>query len=485
VRRPARLALLSSIALLGALPLAEAAAQEIDGLSAEEAAAAAEAETEIPAAEGDEEATATLDLDALTHRAEKNWAGIRAAEARIRAARAQLDEAWVSPFFQGAVSAGFTLAPEARGSPIFSPDAQVPLSNPWQPVLGLQIEGIIPLWTFGKLGAARDAARAGIHAAEHDRAHVRSQLLYDVRRAYFALQLSLDIQQMLSEGLPQIRAALDHLTEQLAAGDPDVTETDRYRLSAALAEVEGREAQARHLEQSSRAALMILTGVRHFDVPECPMALVDVELEPVEFYVEHALADRPEVHMLEAATRAREAGLDFARAGFFPDIGLTYRFAISYAPGITDQTNPFIIDPANYMNIGAGLAMRWSLDIWGNAYRVDRAAAQLDDTRELAETARAGMELEVNEAYASAVEALRREEVFDRGRRDTRAWFISSAQGVEIGAAELDEMVDAVRAYFTARYSHLQAIHDADSSLANLERASASRITEHWESDCD
>ena len=164
---------------------------------------------------------------------------------------------------------------------------------------------------------------------------------------------------------------------------------------------------------------------------------------------------------------------------------LTYRFAISYAPGITDQTNPFIIDPANYMNIGAGLAMRWSLDLWGNAYRVDRAAALLDDVQGRSDEARAGMELEVSEAYASVVEALRREEIFDRGRRDTRAWFIASAQGVEIGAAELDEMVDAVRAYFTARYSHLQAIHDADSSLANLERTSASRVTEHWEPRCE
>lgn len=473
--------------MLAAFPLAAATAQEVDGLSAEEVAAAAEAATEIPSAEegADGEASATLDLDAFTHRAEKNWPGIRAAEARIRAARAQLDEAWVSPFFQGTVSAGFTLAPEARGSPIFSPDAQVPLSNPWQPVLGLQIEGIIPLWTFGKLGAARDAARAGIHAAEHDRGRVRSQLLYDVRRAYFALQLSLDIQQMLSEGLPQLHSALERLTEQLAAGDPEVTEVDRYRLSAALAEVEGREAQAIHLEQSSRAALTILTGVRHFEVPECPIALVDVELEPLEHYVEHALADRPEVHMLEAAARAREASLDFARAGFFPDVGLTYRFAISYAPGITDQTNPFIIDPANYMNIGAGLAMRWSLDVWGNAYRVDREAALVDDVRSRSEEARAGMELEVSEAYASVVEALRREQVFDRGRRDTRAWFISSAQGVEIGTSELEDMVEAVRAYFTARYSHLQAIHDADSALANLERTSASRVTEHWEADCD
>jgi outer membrane protein TolC len=472
VRRQARLLLVSFLALFASAPLAAAVAQE-----QEEDAAAAPS--------GDAEAAPLMDLAAFTRHAERTYPGVRAADARIRAAHAQLDEAWVSPFFQGAVTAGFTLAPEAHGSPIFSPDAQVPLANPWQPVVGISIEGLIPLWTFGKLGAARDAARAGIRAAESDRARVRNQLLYDVRRAYFALQLSLDLQQMLAEGLPQIRGALQHVEERLAEGDADVSETDRYRLSAALAEVEAREAQAQHLEASSRAALRVLTGVRHFEVPECPLQLVDVDLEPLDYYLAHALSDRPEVRMLEAAQRAREASLDVARAGFFPDIGLTYRFAISYAPGITDQTNPFIIDPANYMNIGAGLAMRWSLDIWGNAYRVDRESALLDDVRARSDEARVGLELEVSDAYATLAEALRRAEAYDRGRRETRAWFISSAQGVEVGAAEMNDLVDAVRAYFTARYSHLQAVADADMALANLSRVSATPITDRWERSCD
>jgi outer membrane protein TolC len=486
VRRPARLLALSLAALACAWPLAAVTiAQEDDEDDVDLGVTAADAADGSAPSGSEDEEVPTLDLQAFTHHAEKTYPGLRAAEARIRAAHAQLDEAWVSPFFQGAVTAGFTLAPEARGSPIFSPDAQVPLSNPWQPVVGISIEGLIPLWTFGKLGGLRDAARAGIRAAESDRLRVRNQLLYDVRRAYFALQLSLDLQQMLAEGLPQIRAALQHVEERLAEQDPDVTETDRYRLSAALAEVEAREAQARHLEMSSRAALRILTGVRHFEVPECPLALVDVDLEPLDTYLAHALSDRPEVRMLEAATRAREASLDIARAGFLPDIGLTYRFAISYAPGITDQTNPFIIDPANYMNIGAGLAMRWSLDLWGNAYRVDRESALLDDVRGRSDEARAGLELEVNDTYETVVEALRRAESYDRGRRETRAWFISSAQGVEVGTAELSDMVDAVRAYFTARYGHLQAIADADTALANLSRVSAMQITERWERSCD
>lgn len=468
MRRPARLCLLAFIAALIVVPLITGPLDAI----------AQDAAVEDPEAP-------VMDLAAFVHHAEKNYPGIDAADARIRAARAQLDEAWVTPFFQTYLTAGFTLAPEVRGSPIFSPDSQLPLDNPWQPVLSLTLEGVIPLWTFGKLGAARDAARAGIRAAESDRARVRAQLLYDVRRAYFAHQLALDLQQMLHEGLPRLREAMAHIEERLAAGDPDVDQFDRYRLAAALADIEGRQAQARHLERSSRAALRVLTGVADFRVPECPLAPVEMELEELDYYLAHAMDDRAEVRMLEAAIRAREAGLDVARAGFFPDIGLVYRFGTSYAPGITDQSNPFVVDPANYTSVGAGLVLRWSLDFWGNAYRVDRAAALLDDVRERTSEARAGMELEISDAYESVIDARSRMDSYDRGRRETRAWFIAAAQAVDLGTAELPDLTDAVSGYFLARFAHLQAIHDLDVAVANLERVSAIAVTERWEPSCE
>ncbi|MCA9604130.1 MAG: TolC family protein, partial [Myxococcales bacterium] len=278
MRRPALLAWLTLASAAICLPLAHAQQEE---------------EREEPSAD-----PPLMNLAAMEKAAERSWPGNRAARARLRAAQAQLDEAWVSPFFQSTVTAGVSLAPEVRGSPIFSPDPQLPVSNPWQPVLGFTVEGAVPLWTFGKLPAARDAARAGIRAAQADRQRVRNQLRYDVRRAYFSLQLALDLRQMLDEALPQIREQAERLEEQIADGDEEVTELDQYRMEAALAEIEAREADADRLLASTRAALTILTGVREYRIPECPIEAVDVELRPRTFYTRRATTDRPEVRML-------------------------------------------------------------------------------------------------------------------------------------------------------------------------------------------
>ena len=189
--------------------------------------------------------------------------------------------------------------------------------------------------------------------------------------------------------------------------------------------------------------------------------------------------------MLEAAVRARQASLDVAEAGFFPDIGLVYRFGTTYAPGITDQTNPFVIDQANYTSLQAGIVLRWSLDLWGNAYRVDRQAALLDDTRHRSREAARGIELEAAEAYEAVQAARRQVESWGRGRRASRRWFIAAAQGRDVGTVETRDLVDAVRSYFTNRYGHLQAIHDLNTALANLERTTGDRIVDRWEPPCE
>lgn len=443
-------------------------------------------EGEVERAEGEDEAPPrVMNLAQLTRAATRSYPGVRAARARLRAAQAQLDEAWVSPFFQSTITAGVGLAPEVRGSPIFSPDSQLPVQNPWQPVLGFSIEGAIPLWTFGKLPAVRDAARAGIRAAAADRQRVRGQLLHDVRRAYFAYQLSLDLRQMLNEALPQIRDAASRLDEQLANGDSSVSDLDRYRLETAVAEIEAREADVNRLETMSRTALATLTGVQRFTIPECPIEPAEITLRPRSHYVRAARQDRPEVRMLEAAVRARQASLDFAEAGYFPDLALAYRFGTTYAPGITDQTNPFVIDQANYTSIQAGLVLRWSLDLWGNAYRVDRQSALLEDARERSQEALRGISLEVAAAYEAASAAHAQVESWGRGRTSSRRWFIAAMQGRDVGSTEPRDLVDAARAYLGARYAHLQAIHDFNVALAELERTSGTRVTEAWESPCD
>ncbi|MBN1655259.1 MAG: TolC family protein [Deltaproteobacteria bacterium] len=431
---------------------------------------------------------AVTDLATLIQAAERNNPGIRATNHNIAAARARLNEAWVSPFFQFDVTTSFGLAPEARGtSAVTAEDSQLPVDNRWLPVFKTEVKGAIPLWTFGKLSAARQAARAAVRGAELDRDQKKAELLFDVRRAYYALQLALDIQQMISEGRNKLANAVERLDKRLESDDPEVNQSDKYRLASTLAEVDARSSEAVRLAESSVAALQILTGIKLIRVPDCPLEPVDFAPESITTYKKIGRKERPEAGMLRAAIVATEADLDANQARYFPDIALALQASTSYSSGITDQSNPFVPDPANYNSFGAALVARWSLDFWGNAYRVERSKQNLLKINSGLDQALDGIALEVATTHSAVMDAKRRVEAWKKGHQETRRWFVSAAQAEEVGVGETKELVDAVGAYFKARYNHLQAVYDFNLAVAHLERTIGSSLLtlDEWNQSCE
>lgn len=498
--RPARLAwvsasLCAALAWVGAaagpVPPPSARADEpgaTPGGSPEPGAAGPSASPAGSLSDGAEGSARAETLASLLRRAERAWPGLSAADHRVAAAEARLQEAWLSPLLQFNATAGAAMVPGARGTPVFSPDSQLPLGNTWGPALSVRVEGAIPLYTFGKLGAGRDAARAGIAAAEAERERARAQLRFDVRRAYFALGLALDARQMIREGQSKLDRAVRRLEERIAADDPDASEMDRWRLASTLAEIEGRASEAERLEAASRAALATLANLPGgFEVPDCPMRAVEVPARPAAWYRTAARLHRPELGLLAAGVAAREAGLDAARAQYFPDLALVLTAGYSWAPGITNQSNPFVQDAANTPVLGAGLAARWSLDFYGHSRRYARASEELLEVRDRLDEARAGVDIEVATVLEELRDARRREQAWGRGHRETRAWFVAAAQGYQVGAVDPRDLVDAVRAYFTARFSHMTAIHDVNVATARLERALGAEVVppDAWEGRCE
>ena len=410
-------------------------------------------------------------VDEYTQAAILRYPGLSAAEADIDVAQARLREARLSPFMQFQGQARFFVAPGARGTATFSPDPQIPWSNSWGPGGEVSIEGAIPIYTFGKYRAGKKAASAGITAAEFERDRTLTRVVFDVRRAYFGTQLSLDLQAMISEGKNKLRKAVDKLDARLKADDPRVKQTDFWRLVSALSEIESRESEALRLEASARAALEILSGLKPAIVPECALEAVQSEVIELADHVDRALANRPEVHQLEAAHAAKDANLTVKRAGYLPDILLALRASFARTPGITDIQNPFIIDRGNFAGAFAGLVARWKLDFGGTHARVKAAKAEIESLKAKTAEAEQGIEIEVTALFEHLQDAKRRLASWTRSEKETRKWFVSAGQGYEIGTTTAMELVDAIEAYFSARSKRLMATAEYNLAIAGLEKA--------------
>ena len=410
-------------------------------------------------------------VDEYTQSAILQYPRLKAAAADIDAAEARLDEARLSPFFQFEGQARFFVAPGARGTATFSPDPQIPWSNRWGPGGELGIQGGIPIYTFGKYRSGKKAASAGITSAEYGRELTLNQVVFDVRRAYFGLQLSLDLQALIAEGKDKLRSAVDKLGARLEADDPEVKQQDYFRLVAALSEIESRESEALRLEATARRSLELLSGIQPAVVPECPLEAVRSEVIELGDYVDRALAKRPELFQLDAARQAQDANLVVKRAGYLPDIILALSASFARTPNITDIQNPFIIDRGNFAGAFFGLVAKWKLDFAGTNARVKTAKAEIASLKAKTEEAKLGIEIEVNAIYEQLKDAQRRMNSWTRSEKEARKWFVSAGQGYEVGTQDARDFVDAVTAYFSARSSRLMATAEYDLAIAALEKA--------------
>jgi outer membrane protein TolC len=404
--------------------------------------------------------------------AERNHPNIWAARARLSSMRAQLDEAHFAPFSEFTATGGFGLAPTVRGNNIYSPNTEVSLSSSMGVFWRIGVEGIVPLWTFGKMTNLWHAAEAQIKVGESDVNKQKNLVKLDVRKAYFGLQLARDAGALLDEATEKLGQAVDHLDREVKAGNAD--EIDLFRLRTFNFELQGRRSEARRYEAIALASLRFLTGEgQSFDIPGDPLRPAKRTLGPVAQYLQAARVNRPEINMVKAGLVARQAQADLARSKFMPDIGLILGASWARAPLVADQLNPYIRDDANYLRYGVGLAMRWQLDFLPDAARLAQANAAIEEMRETERYALGGIGVEVETAYAQVADAVQREQAYGSAQRTARQWVIAVQQGIEIGTKEDADLIDAARQWATQRYNHLSATMDLNLAWSTLALATA------------
>jgi len=125
--------------------------------------APARAEEPVPAAR---RRVRSYDLRQILELADRNHPQIAAARARVLQARAQLDEAHFAPFSQFKLTGGVAVVPNIAGNNVFSPNTDVSLTSSLGVAWRAGIEGVIPLWTFGKITNLWSAAGANVRVNE-------------------------------------------------------------------------------------------------------------------------------------------------------------------------------------------------------------------------------------------------------------------------------------------------------------------------------
>jgi len=407
-----------------------------------------------------------VDLRRCLALADRNHPNLHQARAKVAKVRAQLTEARFAPFSQFRLYGGVGLAPTVRGNNVFSPNTDVSLTSNLGVAWRAGLEGVIPVWTFGKITNLWDAAEAQIDLKEAEAEVARDAVRFDVRKAYFGLMLARDALALLDDGQKRVERAVAELEQGVEEDDDDPV--DLYKLQTYAAELYARRAEAERFERIALAGLRFYTGEPKLEIVDEPLRPARHRLRPLEAYIDAARLHRPEMRMARAGVAAREAQLRLSRSQLFPDLGLGLNAGLSTAPEVADQINPFVKDGGNYFHYGAALVVRWQLDIVPKVARVWQAEADLQEVLALNQKANVGVAAEVEEAYAEVVDWQKRRAAYQKAEKYAKRWLVTVQQSIDIGTAEDKDLTDPAKTYAQQRYNVLNATMEMNMALCKL-----------------
>jgi outer membrane protein TolC len=400
----------------------------------------------------------------------RNYPRIHEARARLGYRREQQVQSWSQPYSEFNVTGGLALAPEVRGTPIYSPDTDVALSKHMGVGWSIGLDGVVPLWTFGKITNLWDASAAQVKVAEQDVEKEKNNIKLDVRRAYYGVQLARDAGALMHDAEARVDKYLVTLEKKVKSGDGD--EVAFYKLKISRADLTARHSEARQKEAIALASLKFLTGVQgDLPLPEQPLVRVRQALSPLATYLSAARLHRPEINMARAGLQAREAQVRLEQARYYPDLGLGLSARWAKAPGITDQTNPFVRDTINVLSYGAALVLKYKLDFMPTSARVAQAKAQLEELRATERYALGGVAVEVETAYREAEDAERRLDAYVEAAGYAKKWLILVQQGIDVGTNDEEDIVDPAKEWALKRFAVMSATFDYNVAIGKLAQA--------------
>ncbi|MEE2754036.1 MAG: TolC family protein [Candidatus Latescibacterota bacterium] len=421
--------------------------------------------------------SAKFSLAKLVELAVANNPQLKAAGADVAIAEAlsgQARAARVLPKFDLTFAAG--PSPEARGNALIG-DTDLSSFNVFTRTEATFIQ---PLFTFGRLAAAQEAAKQGVEARTEGLLDARAKLELQVTQAYYGLLLANHLWDLATEARTEIGKARDLIAEKLQEEEGDYTYTDLFRLDRFVYDVEenaNKVAKGRRLLESLIRKMGGLAPEARVELAEAFLTPVDIKVESLESYVERAV-DRHDLKQLRAGIRVKDAQVKAIRSEYYPQFFIGGQLKFAHAPNRDDQNSPFANDDFNFLQAGAIIGFKQSLAFGMTATKLRKVELERKKLTYLDQLASMGAVIEIERIHGDLVEAKSNVDAAKKARRGTRKWFLAARDGFNAGLEDAGEIIDAIKEYSFIRAKYFSAVYEFNKAHGALQRATGGVVVD-------
>lgn len=344
----------------------------------------------------------------------------------------------------------------------------------------LRITGVQPVFTWGAVKKAIDAAQIAVKATEQEYETTRSELELRLYELYYSYVLALEIERLLNDADDKIGQIERALNKQLEEDPNQVDESDEFKFKVFKATFGiQKEEVVQSLNYVKETWNYVLRNELDNIYEPSTRFLDPYEdgLNGITFYQNSATVNRPELRRLEFGKEALERYIDSKKAANLP--GLFFGFTTTFAstPIRPRQPNPFISTPENTFNTAVGFTIRQNLNFLQAKTGFERSRLEVKRLDFLKSAAQDGIILQVNEAYRDAAVAEAKIQRTDEALKITKEWLRMEQLDYDFGVGEVKDLIDAMKQELELRLSEKQSFFEYNTAVAKLNKSAGLPLT--------
>lgn len=345
----------------------------------------------------------------------------------------------------------------------------------WGLFTRVEVTSLQPLYTWGAINNAINAATAGVAASKAEFDIESSNFELQLYELYYTRLLTMELKKLATDALKKLEEAESKIEELIEEGEASLEESDLFQFRIFKYEFLYRVDEIDETVRFVNAAWdLALNNQSHviYQPAEVFLDPVVFELNDVHYYEESARMNRPEIAQINAAYRAARYGLEVSKSANYPSLFMALSGAYANTPNRPKQDNPFIINNTNYESIRYGIGIRQNLNFGVNKTNINRSELQVRQARYAREAANDGVLLDVRDKYRSMMMSYSRLNNTREALQVSNEWLRMEQIDYDLGFGEVKKLVDAVKANLELEVSYRQRIYDFNVNVGKLNKAS-------------
>lgn len=324
-----------------------------------------------------------------------------------------------------------------------------------------------PVFTGFKLQNSVKIAELTSNATSEEYNRDKSELVYNIKNAYWSLFKAAEMKKVIDENVEQIKAHLKDAQNLMQQGL--LTNNDVLKIEVQLSDALFRQSDIKNNVRLAVIGLNNIIGIPLSTATEINSA---VELNytaalNLDELVNKAYQNRPELKAADLRIKTSESAVSLAKGGWYPQVSVSGNYNYN-RPNQRIQPTKDQFDGTWDVTLGV------SFDIWNwnvTGHQTEQAEAQLSQTIDALGSIKDGVTLEVTQNYLNLQQAKEKISISELAAKQAEENLRIISEKFKNGMALSSDVVDADVALLQAKTNYTNSKVDFELAKAKLIKA--------------